>query len=386
MDEVERAAGEIVAALRPRIRALVERNEALIRQLQPLANGRGHDAAIRAELTRWRDNARKRLRRGLPPKRFESPVLSDATAATVWRSLWRASTPADIDAAFRPVRREGWRKDARGARLQSAEAHYAPIIHKHLYRGLDAQQIATGWASKAPKRLERAVAIVPPDDYADEVRSAAQDYASSLNLGDSSALSDTLLDLYGNAYTVGGSAAVDRVVSLKGSDGLDSFDQVLRAINWSVWQPGDPQLAQQLAGLNGGRGLPALLDSAGVTIQGIDVTTIGDIGTTLAMGALAGDSTLDIAGSLMQYFGDPSRSEMVARTELSRGAIVAQHDAYTAAEATSFDWLTGDNPCDDCQAMADANPHPMDAETPPIHPNDACDTAPNFDTADNTEG
>lgn len=56
------------------------------------------DEAVRKAVRQWRDNARSRLRKGLPPRRFED-VPADLADA-IWRRLEHARTREEVDRAF----------------------------------------------------------------------------------------------------------------------------------------------------------------------------------------------------------------------------------------------------------------------------------------------
>ncbi len=57
-------------------------------------------AATPDAIRRWRENARNRLRKGLPPRRFEDSGLPDQVADAIWSRLSAAQTREQIDAAF----------------------------------------------------------------------------------------------------------------------------------------------------------------------------------------------------------------------------------------------------------------------------------------------
>jgi len=58
------------------------------------------DAEKAIALRRWRENARNRLRKGLPPRRFTDTSLSQEASEAIWGDLSRATTRAEIDRAF----------------------------------------------------------------------------------------------------------------------------------------------------------------------------------------------------------------------------------------------------------------------------------------------
>lgn len=58
------------------------------------------DAGVMAELKRWRENARKRVKAGKPPRWFESDILPQEVAEAVWDKLASARTVEEVDRAF----------------------------------------------------------------------------------------------------------------------------------------------------------------------------------------------------------------------------------------------------------------------------------------------
>lgn len=56
--------------------------------------------SIKQELGRWRDNSRRRLRQGKPPRPFKSEILSPALHNAVWADLRKATSLDEVDAAF----------------------------------------------------------------------------------------------------------------------------------------------------------------------------------------------------------------------------------------------------------------------------------------------
>lgn len=56
--------------------------------------------SVALQLRQWRENAKNRLRKGLPPRRFVSTDLPSDLADRVWQKLETATTREDIEAAF----------------------------------------------------------------------------------------------------------------------------------------------------------------------------------------------------------------------------------------------------------------------------------------------
>ena len=63
------------------------------------ADGAAKDAILALTLRRWRDNTRRRLNKGLPPRRFLD--VPDGIGDVVWSRLQNARTREEVDAAFK---------------------------------------------------------------------------------------------------------------------------------------------------------------------------------------------------------------------------------------------------------------------------------------------
>jgi hypothetical protein len=60
-------------------------------------------AEVAKELSRWRDNARGRVKAGKAPRQFQSTILPPATVSAVWKALEAATTRTQVDAIFAEV-------------------------------------------------------------------------------------------------------------------------------------------------------------------------------------------------------------------------------------------------------------------------------------------
>ena len=73
---------------------------------------------------------------------------------------------------------------------------------------------------------------------------------------------------------------------------------------------------------------------------------------------------------------------MIADTEACRAASQASMQTYAANGVTGVEWLVAADPCDDCQANADAGiialgeDFPSGDSEPPAHPRCRCAVAP----------
>src|SRR5581483_953872 len=103
------------------------------------------------------------------------------------------------------------------------------------------------------------------------------------------------------------------------------------AVDWSGWEPGDPDAARLALGdLGDGAGLARLLDEAGVTISSIADTRIAELGKVLADALENGDSPDTLARALRAVLDDPRWADLVAVTEINRATSAATLATYTA--------------------------------------------------------
>ena len=130
------------------------------------------------------------------------------------------------------------------------------------------------------------------------------------------------------------------------------------------------------------RGLSTLLDNRGVTIQGMNRTTLDRIGTILARGLENGWTPSDIKEEIADTIDDDNdRALTIAQTEMSRAVTAASRQLYEESGVELVEWLVAD-PCDICQENADVSPirigdtFPSGDTEPPAHPNCVCDLAP----------
>lgn len=199
-------------------------------------------------------------------------------------------------------------------------------------------------------------------------------HAANLSLDDATT---ALQALYADGYVTGAQAAV----GMLGSEP-----------DWSTWQPGYGEAALQAWGQDGGRGLQAMLEQAGVTIRSVAENKMDDLAEVLGQALDEGWGVGELAGALKDVMDDPSRAEMVARTESARAMTTAAHDEYQQAGVTGHEQLLSDGACQECIENADAGVIPLDQDfpngAPPTHPNCTCAEAPAYIEGDisTTEG
>ena len=195
------------------------------------------------------------------------------------------------------------------------------------------------------------------------VRDAVGDITSSTDL------ENVIRSMFADGYLSGvHGASVQTGANLSTQSG-----QVASGTDWATWEPGDVNAAIQSAD----GGLAQLLDTAGVTINGITDSTLDTLGNRIADGLMNGDSTDTVARGLRDMLdGDDTRAQAIARTETARAQTAGTLDNYTSAGVTQFDWVLSDEPCAECSDAADGNPHEFGDDAPPLHPNCRCAVSP----------
>jgi hypothetical protein len=147
-------------------------------------------------------------------------------------------------------------------------------------------------------------------------------------------------------------------------------------VNWDTWKPGN-QSAAALVKPSGG--LQRLLDSRGLTIDGVTNTKLDHIGTVLGNALQMGITPKQVSIMVDQVVNDPQQALVIAQTEMSRAVVQAELAQYRDSGVEMVEWLVAD-PCEECQVNLDASPIGIDEDWPngdaPVHPNCMCDIAP----------
>lgn len=190
---------------------------------------------------------------------------------------------------------------------------------------------------------------------------------------------DALQTLYVDSYTLGQDIAMSALAKAKINKAPSKADlQRAMGINWDTWRPGNRAAANLL---KPPRGLSDLLDRRGVTIQGINRTTLDRIGTLLGRAVARGETPQSVRDELEDLLDDSERALTIAQTEMSSAVCVASRELYEESGAELVEWLVAE-PCDLCQENADVSPigigdvFPSGDTEPPAHPNCVCDIAP----------
>lgn len=196
---------------------------------------------------------------------------------------------------------------------------------------------------------------------------------------DSKEMFNALQTIYVDSYTLGQDIAMSALAKAKINKAPSKADlQRAMGINWDTWKPGNRAAANLL---KPSRGLSDLLDRRGVTIQGINRTTLDRIGTILGRAVAKGETPASVREELEEFFDDSDRALTIAQTEMSSAVSVASRELYEESGAELVEWIVAD-PCDLCQENADVSPigiddtFPSGDTEPPAHPNCVCDIAP----------
>jgi SPP1 gp7 family putative phage head morphogenesis protein len=135
------------------------------------------------------------------------------------------------------------------------------------------------------------------------------------------------------------------------------------------------QVTMGKAGVTDGANMKDLLAKRGVTLNGINDTTISRISNTISIGIDNGSSASDIGVAVDSIINDVSRAAIIAVTESNRAYNAAAVDTYVSAGVEQFDWLAYDTACEECLALEEANPHEITDDVPPEHPSCRCTVA-----------
>lgn len=215
---------------------------------------------------------------------------------------------------------------------------------------------------------------------------------------DSKQLFEALATVYVDSFTLGQDIAMNSIAKAKINKAPTKADlQRAIGINWDTWKPGNRAAANLL---KPSRGLSDLLDRRGVTIQGLNQTSLDRIGTALARALQKGETPSSAVPTIMEeiagfreklakelgielddILSDSERALTIAQTEMSRAVSIASRELYEESGAELIEWITAD-PCDVCQENADVSPigigdtFPSGDTEPPAHPNCVCDIAP----------
>jgi len=257
---------------------------------------------------------------------------------------------------------QAWRKK-NGAKVRLA-ARRAALIRQALRQSVNISKVQEDWASAQPNAESMTT-------------EQARQWARTNVRLDSEPLMTAFRTLYLESYLLGEDIAMNSIAKAK-INKAPTKQQLQRAvgINWDNWKAGNRAAALLV---NKPRGLSTLLDGRGVTIQGINRTTLDRIGTRLATALAQGLPPSEV--DLSDFFDDSERALAIAQTEMSRAVATASRQLYEESGVELVEWIVAD-PCDLCQENADVSPiriddtFPSGDTEPPAHPNCVCDISP----------
>ena len=257
---------------------------------------------------------------------------------------------------------QAWRKK-NGAKVRLA-ARRATLIRQALRQSVNISQVQEDWASAQPNAESMTT-------------EQARQWARTNVRVNSEPLMTAFRTLYLESYLLGEDIAMNSIAKAK-INKAPTKQQLQRAvgINWDNWKAGNRAAALLV---NKPRGLSTLLDNRGVTIQGINRTTLDRIGTRLANALAQGLPPSEV--DLSDFFDDSERALAIAQTEMSRAVATASRQLYEESGVELVEWIVAD-PCDLCQENADVSPiriddtFPSGDTEPPAHPNCVCDISP----------
>lgn len=245
----------------------------------------------------------------------------------------------------------------------------AKLVSKGLRASIDAERVANDWIN-----THNGVGTPP---------ATARLWARTHVFSDTKALANALNVIHIDAYLLGTDIGMSGIARAR-TNKAPTLKELQRAIgiNWDTWKPGNRAASIVV---NPPRGLSYLLDTVGVTVNGLNNTTLDRIGTILAAGLKEGVTPSDMAKQMQweidDLLDDPERALTIAQTETSRAVSIASRELYEESGVELVEWLVAD-PCDLCQENADVSPigigdtFPSGDTEPPAHPNCVCDIAP----------
>jgi SPP1 gp7 family putative phage head morphogenesis protein len=233
-----------------------------------------------------------------------------------------------------------------------------------------ALQEAANWKRifEAYKRTQPATSKNPAQD-----RARARAWAMLNIRFDNEALLATLRRIWADGFALGivsAEDAVRRARELKKADEPEYID-------WKNWKPGDSAAALLVKPT---RAFQRLLESAGVTIRGIDQTGYDRMGTALSDALALGLSGDRAAKLIRDTVSDPARALTIAITETNRAISRATIERYQGYGIEKVEWATS-SPCDICRANEGqvvnlGSAFNSGATQPPQHPNCRCALLP----------
>jgi 8-oxo-dGTP pyrophosphatase MutT (NUDIX family) len=257
----------------------------------------------------------------------------------------------------------GWQRDLELAGI------YAGRIREALRDAVDPRQLAEGWARAHP----------PADVVAKSVPQPVKAFlGTAAGAAIIAALGRVLPSLWAEGWVLGQQSAIASATAAAAATPREA-SAALAGVDWANWQPGDPEAAYQVAGA----GLRDLLADQDVQIKSIASSRLEELGNILAehlsspeTGGPVTYSVDSLADSLGDVLDDPSRAEMVARTELARASQAAASWVFQAIGVTLVRISTAADArvCQTCLNAESAGAQPIGTFVVPLHPMCRCAT------------
>lgn len=193
---------------------------------------------------------------------------------------------------------------------------------------------------------------------------------------DFAAMGEILTGVWTDGYLVGTQSAVSVVAGT--------------TVDWGEWAPGDTDAANEVLGEQGGIGLQAMLDQAGVTIRSIQGHRLDALAQALADALENGDSIDTLAATLRGVLDNPQWAYLVAQTEITRAVSIATQNTYRSNGISANYWATAADQrvCPVCDGDAADGAVPVGQSfdsgdtAPPAHPACRCALMPDVVSPD----
>lgn len=290
------------------------------------------------------------LRPGAKPFAFAALSFEQARDAQLVEETDLGRTAVFADRPKAAARHwPGWERD------EATAAVYTARLNKAAATAVATRELAEDWAA------ERGTAKAARGKAAE---AAAWLAARGIQRNLAAAFAAVLGDAYAEGWVIGNRSAIAVVTGV--------------GVDWSGWQPGDPDAARLIIGEAGdGAGLARLLDESGVIIQSIAATRLDELGVALAEALENGTAPATLARTLRDILDDPRWAEMVAVTEINRAVSAATLATYREMGVGAKGWMTAadDRVCPNiCEPNGIGGAIPLDAAftsgdlAPPGHP------------------